>query len=201
VIDDPSICQSVCHLGRLCKHGWRPARGVCSWGPKKHCIRRRSPSPRQGYRGFDVAFAKLLWPLVITSKCSPQRVWLSNKNVKETTRILSACSQWPSKQMSHIIIDAITCPQLFPRVWQSNAALLLVTENSMSDTEAFPTPHKHTHTHAHYRQLLYTLSINILHMHVFGQITLLVSSQGKLCLTLMQGQTINFSIIRTHGDT
>jgi len=63
-----SRCLSVSlSRGRIVQNGWTDRRPVWSgdfWGPKKHCIR-WAPLPHGEGKGFDAAFAKLLWPLVL----------------------------------------------------------------------------------------------------------------------------------------
>jgi len=58
---------SVCHAASVCKNSWTdrgPVWGEDSWRPKEHCVRRGSWSTAARGSTFDVAFAKLLWPLV-----------------------------------------------------------------------------------------------------------------------------------------
>jgi len=70
-IDDPvawSVCRHVCHAPAPCKNDWTdrcPVWGENSWGNKGTLYQRRSESSTKREGGFDAAFAKLLWPLVV----------------------------------------------------------------------------------------------------------------------------------------
>jgi len=72
-IDDPAVSQSVC---RAASRGFAVQKRLTgsiscldedSQGCKAQCIRRGSRSSTARGRGFDAAFAKLLWPLAIGS--------------------------------------------------------------------------------------------------------------------------------------
>jgi len=65
-----SLSDPRLHSASLCKNGWTD--GDVVWSKiqsntmfKEHCVKRRSWSPMARGRGFDVAFAKVHWPLVL----------------------------------------------------------------------------------------------------------------------------------------
>jgi len=78
VIDDPSVCQLVCHAAPLCKNGWTDQRPgdleniVLNVGPP---LGTKGPPSRHPYgegRGFNAAVAKLLWPQSFTANTENQ---------------------------------------------------------------------------------------------------------------------------------
>jgi len=78
VINDPVICLS-CHVASLCKDRW----------PRDAVWLESLLDPRNGPHGFDAAFARLFWWLVIMTLCSRARLvrWFCQlRRWRETVR-------------------------------------------------------------------------------------------------------------------
>jgi len=60
-INDPNVCQSVCHTASLCKQGSMLA--VQTLGDTRNLVPDGSPDLSHA---FNAAFTKYLWPLVLT---------------------------------------------------------------------------------------------------------------------------------------
>jgi len=96
-----SICLSIglsvtrFNSAPLCKNGWTdpdPVWGEHSWRPKKHCVRWDSWSPTAREGGFDAAFAKLLWPLVLALRTQdPCKIHQIYSKYRQNMSIHSIC--------------------------------------------------------------------------------------------------------------